>query len=268
MNHAPRKRFGQHFLHDRQIIARLLAAIDVRGDDHVVEIGPGEGVLTTGLAARARRVDVVEIDRDLAAALPARVPTTSLHIHVADALRFDFATLAEGPGSLRLVGNLPYNISTPLLFHLFGHVGLIRDMHVMLQKEVVERMAAAPGSRDYGRLSVTLAARCSVERLFCIGPGAFRPAPRVDSAVARLLPRPPPAPGIDCLRTFDEVVTRAFGQRRKRLGNALKGLIDATAFAAADVDPGLRAEQLDLPAFMRLANHVAQRDGGAYGKPG
>lgn len=263
--HVARKRFGQNFLVSAGIVAKIVEAIRPQPGDLLVEIGPGLGALTEPLLARLDHLHVVEIDRDLIARLRQRFTPDRLSVHEGDALQFDFFAL--GPG-LRVAGNLPYNISTPLLFHLFGHVGLIRDMHVMLQKEVVERMAAAPGSRDYGRLSVTLAARCSVERLFCIGPGAFRPAPRVDSAVARLLPRPPPAPGIDCLRTFDEVVTRAFGQRRKRLGNALKGLIDATAFAAADVDPGLRAEQLDLPAFMRLANHVAQRDGGAYGKPG
>jgi 16S rRNA (adenine1518-N6/adenine1519-N6)-dimethyltransferase len=251
-----RKRFGQHFLHDANVIRRIIAAIDPTPTDHVVEIGPGEGALTGELVRRAGRVDAIEIDRDLAAVLAVRLPDPRLTVHQADALRFDYATLADGPASLRLVGNLPYNISTPLLFHLLGYAGLFRDMHVMLQREVVERMAAAPGSRQYGRLTVTLAARCRVTSLLRVGPGAFRPPPKVESAVVRLVPRPPDELMIRSLPGFDALVTKAFGTRRKQLGNALRGVLTPVAMQAAGVDPKSRAEQLDLEAFLALARQL------------
>lgn len=251
----PRKSLGQHFLNDRNIIRKIVLAIGIEAGDHFVEIGPGRGALTRALLERGVRVDAVEIDRELAAELPRLLPGLNLHIHCADALKFDFATLADGQ-PLRLAGNLPYNISTPLLFHLMGHAGLFRDLHVMLQKEVVERIVAPPGSRTYGRLSLAVQARCHAENLFGISPGCFTPPPKVDSAFLRLTPRPAGELRIRSLADFDRVVTQAFGQRRKRLGNALKGLLDDAAIAAAGVDPGTRAEQVDLAGFIRLADQL------------
>ena len=253
MSHQPRKRFGQHFLHDPAVILRIVAAVAPQPGDRLVEIGPGEGALTFELLRSAGRLDAVELDRDLVEPLRAcSEGIGALRVHAADALRFDFRSLA-GPGeTLRLVGNLPYNISTPLLFHLFDQSECIRDMHFMLQKEVVDRMAAHPGGRDYGRLSVMLQARCEVTPLFTVGPGAFRPPPKVDSTVVRLVPLPRPAIVADPA-TFARVVAAAFAQRRKTLRNGLKGLLRAEDIAALGIDPGARAEQLDLGDFVRLA---------------
>jgi 16S rRNA (adenine1518-N6/adenine1519-N6)-dimethyltransferase len=254
MAHQPRKRFGQHFLHDPGVIRRIVAAIAPRPGDHLVEIGPGEGAITLELLRAAGRLDAVELDRDLVEPLQARCAGVgALTVHSADALRFDFCALAPAGARLRVVGNLPYNISTPLLFHLLDQAACIRDMHFMLQKEVVERMAAGPGGKDYGRLSVMLQARCDVTPLFTIGPGAFRPPPKVDSAVVRLVPRAAPL-AIDDEATFARVVAAAFAQRRKTLRNGLKGLLTAEAIAALGIDPGTRAEQLPLQEFVRLAN--------------
>ena len=253
MSHHPRKRFGQHFLHDPGVIRRIVAAIAPRPGDRLVEIGPGEGSITLELLRAAGRLDAVELDRDLLEPLRERSRGVGdLAVHGADALRFDFCALATGGERLRLVGNLPYNISTPLLFHLLDQSRCIRDMHFMLQKEVVERMAAEPGGRDYGRLSVMLQARCEVVPLFTIGPGAFRPPPKVDSAVVRLVPLAQP-PDIADQATFARVVAAAFAQRRKTLRNGLKGLLTAEAIAALGIDPGTRAEQLPLADFVRLA---------------
>jgi 16S rRNA (adenine1518-N6/adenine1519-N6)-dimethyltransferase len=250
----PRKRFGQNFLHDPRVLERILAAIGAAPGDHVVEIGPGRGALTGPLLQRVRRLDVIEVDRDLAASLAEALPDPRLHIHEGDALRFDFASLGS---DLRLVGNLPYNISTPLLFHLLDYSDHFRDLHVMLQKEVVDRMAAAPGSRDYGRLTVSLGARCRVERLFVIRPGAFTPPPRVDSAFARLLPDPARRARLVSEAVFDRVVSQAFSMRRKRLANSLRGLVDADELSRLGVDPGCRPETLGVEAFVRIANHCA-----------
>lgn len=256
--HRPRKHFGQHFLHDGNIVAKILAAIEPGPADHFVEIGPGRGALTRPLAEAVRRLDVVEIDRDLAAGLERDIPNPALTVHVGDALKFDFAGLASGPASLRLVGNLPYNISTPLLFHVLDQAGWFRDAHVMLQKEVVERMTADPGGKTYGRLSVSLAARCRVESLFVVRPGSFTPAPRVDSAVARLIPDPQRRARIVDERAFDRVVTQAFNQRRKRLANALRGLLPETTIEMLGIDPGARAETLSVDEFVRLGNRYAE----------
>jgi 16S rRNA (adenine1518-N6/adenine1519-N6)-dimethyltransferase len=254
MAHQPRKRFGQHFLHDPGVIRRIVAAIAPHPGDHLVEIGPGEGAITGELLRAAGRLDAVELDRDLVEPLRARCAGLgALTVHSADALRFDFCALAPAGARLRVVGNLPYNISTPLLFHLLDQAACIRDMHFMLQKEVVERMAAGPGGKDYGRLSVMLQARCEVTPLFTIGPGAFRPPPKVDSAVVRLVPRAAPL-AIDDEATFARVVAAAFAQRRKTLRNGLKGLLTAETIAALGIDPGTRAEQLPLQEFVRLAN--------------
>jgi len=252
--HRARRRFGQHFLHDPAVIARIVAAIDPRPGERLVEIGPGLGALTLPLLDRAGRLEVVELDRDVIPRLAERARGRGeLVIHEADALDFDFAALAGAGPPLRLCGNLPYNISTPLLFHLLEAQAAIRDMHFMLQREVVARMAASPSSKAYGRLTVMLAVRCRVERLFEVGPGAFRPPPRVDSAVVRLVPHATaPFPVADPGR-FAAVVAAAFGQRRKTLRNALDGVVGPAGFAAAGIDPGRRAETLEPREFARLA---------------
>ena len=247
-----RKRFGQHFLHDPGVIHRILSAIDAKPGDAVVEIGPGRGALTRALLEAAGALDAIEIDRDLAAQLRDSFQGRALMLHEADALRFDFAALARERGArLRVVGNLPYNVSTPLLFHLLEHPRAIADLHVMLQKEVIDRIVAAPGSGEYGRLTVMLAPWIRAERLFDVGPGAFRPPPRVWSAVARLVMRERPAFDVD--ERFGRVVAAAFAQRRKTLRNALRSLLDATEIESAGVDPGARPETLSPEAFGALA---------------
>jgi 16S rRNA (adenine1518-N6/adenine1519-N6)-dimethyltransferase len=250
----PRKRFGQHFLHDRGVIARIVEAIDPQPGERLVEIGPGLGALTGPLLERAGRVEAIEIDRDLIPLLRQRCTGLGeLLVHEADALEVDFRQLADGRGPLRLCGNLPYNISTPLLFHLLSARGAILDMHFMLQREVVERMVAKPGGKDYGRLTVMLAVACRVESLFRVGAGAFNPAPRVESTVARLVPlAAPPFPVADPGR-FAAVVAAAFSMRRKTLRNSLRGLVDAAGFAAAGIDPTRRAETLSPAEFALLA---------------
>ena len=249
-----RKRFGQHFLHDPGVIRRIVAAIDPLPGDRLVEIGPGLGALTRPLLERAGRIEVIEIDRDVVPVLEDHCRGTGLlTVHLADALTVDIAQLAGTGAPLRLVGNLPYNISTPLLFHLLDAAHVIRDMHFMLQKEVVDRITAAPGGKDYGRLTVMLAARCSARRLFHVGPGAFRPPPRVDSAIVRLVPLPAaPFPMPDPQR-FAAVVAAAFSMRRKTLRNGLRGLVDERAFAACHIDPGRRPETLAAAEFGALA---------------
>ena len=252
--HTPRKRFGQNFLVDRNYVAKIVAAIDARPGDNVVEIGPGQAALTRALIEKAGRVHAIEIDRDLAARLAAAFPPDRLALHVADALDFDFATLGE---RLRVVGNLPYNISTPILFRLASYAPQLRDLHLMLQKEVVARMTAAPATRDYGRLSVMLQAGFRVERLFVVPPGAFSPAPKVDSAVVRMVPLGAAKPDIVDEALFARVVAAAFGQRRKTLRNALSNLADEAALARAGVDRGSRGETLAVADFVRLANALA-----------
>lgn len=255
--HLARKRFGQNFLHDNAVIARIVRAIDPQPADTLVEIGPGLGALTGPLLAATGKLQVVEIDRDLAPRLREQFAAyPDFIVHQGDALKFDFAHLAPVGGQLRLVGNLPYNISTPLLFHLLGFGETIRDMHFMLQKEVVERIVAAPGTENYGRLSVTVAARADAWSLFTVGPGAFRPAPKVDSAIVRIVPRKPPYTIAD-EAMFDRVVSAAFSHRRKQLSNGLRGLLDAAQISAVGIDPQIRPEQLGAEAFARLANAAA-----------
>lgn len=255
--HRARRRFSQNFLHDAGVIERILAAIDPRPGDHVVEIGPGLGALTGALLARAGRLTAVEIDRDLAERLRERFGGGGLELICADALALDWRDLARRlGGALRLVGNLPYNVSTPLLFCLLAVADSVRDQHFMLQREVVERMAAAPGSKDYGRLSVMLQFRYRIERLFNVAPGAFSPAPKVQSSIVRMVPRaaaelPAVAPG-----DFAALVTAAFSQRRKTLRNALARLLAEREIESARVDPGARAETLDVAAFVRLAERL------------
>jgi len=257
--HTPRKRFGQHFLHDPAVVRRIVAAVDPRPGEVLVEIGPGGGALTGPILERCGRLDAVEIDRDLAAALLASpwARDGRLVVHTADALDYDFAALARDRGGrLRVVGNLPYNISTPLLFHLLDAASEIQDLHVMLQREVVDRLAAAPGDPAYGRLGVMVQFRCAVERLFSVGRGAFSPPPRVDSAVVRLVPLATPRAPVREAARFAEVVRRAFSARRKTLRNALAGLVDAAGFARAGVDPGTRPERLSVEDFARLADEA------------
>ena len=250
-----KKALGQHFLHESAYIERIVDAVAPRPGDRLVEIGPGQGALTLPLLERHGALTVIEFDRDLIAPLTrAASGHGELEVIHRDVLEVDFGALKGAGAPLRLVGNLPYNISSPILFHVLDHAAAIADMHFMLQKEVVDRMAAAPGSKAYGRLSVMLQAACVVVPLFTVPPGAFRPPPKVDSAVVRLAPRPPGEAGIDDPGRFSAVVRAAFGQRRKTLRNALSGLCDEAAFAAAGIDPGARAERLSVAEFVRLAN--------------
>ena len=255
MEHRARKRFGQNFLHDRQVIDRIHGAIAATPGERVVEIGPGQGAMTQGLLAAVGSLDVVELDRDLVGPLRDRLgPLGDLRIHQADALNFDLCSLVQAGERLRLVGNLPYNISTPLLFRFLEQTDCIQDMHLMLQKEVVERIVADPGDKTYGRLSVMIQTLCSADCLFRIGAGAFTPAPKVESAFLRLRPhRPLPYP-VDDPPLHARIVAAAFGQRRKTLRNSLSKLHDAQLLIATGIDPTLRAENLDVASYARLAN--------------
>ncbi|MDP2833834.1 MAG: 16S rRNA (adenine(1518)-N(6)/adenine(1519)-N(6))-dimethyltransferase RsmA [Pseudomonadota bacterium] len=258
MNFAPlpkaKKSLGQHFLVDSHYIARIVAAIRPDAGDTMVEIGPGLGALTRPLLDKLAHLQVVEFDRDMVARLREEFPGERLTIHQADALDFDFTQFGD---DLRVVGNLPYNISSPLLFHLAESAAQIRDMCFMLQKEVVDRMAAAPDTADYGRLSVMLQSRFRVEKKFMVPPGAFRPPPKVDSAIVRLIPLPPEAVPYRDARVFADVVGRAFGQRRKTLRNTLKGLVDAALFEELGIDPIRRGETLSVAEFAQLANRLS-----------
>lgn len=252
-----RKRFGQNFLHDSQVIDHIVEAIDPRPEQSLVEIGPGRGALTAPLLEACGRLDAIEIDRDLAADLRTRFGKAGLVLHEADALKFDFAALAGARGQrLRVIGNLPYNVSTPLLFHLLQAHASITDLHIMLQREVIERICAQPGGGDYGRLTVMLAPWVVAEHLFDVGPGAFRPAPKIWSAVARLIVRETPAFPVDA--RFARVVAAAFSQRRKTLRNALRQLLDAEAIAACGIDPGARPETLSPAQFGALASALPE----------
>jgi 16S rRNA (adenine1518-N6/adenine1519-N6)-dimethyltransferase len=262
-----RKRFGQHFLHDPAVIERLARAIAPRPADHLVEIGPGRGALTHALLRfELASLDAVEVDRDLAAMLRAQLATDArFALHQGDALDFDFRSLAQQRGApLRIVGNLPYNISTPLLFHLLASTDCISDLHVMLQREVVERIVATPGSRDYGRLTLMLAPRLEAQHLFDIGPGAFAPPPKVWSAVVRFSVRRTPlfAPG----PLYGALVAAAFAHRRKTLRNALKDHVSAALIRACDIDPAVRPEMLTPAQFNALARAAAEA-GGASPSP-
>jgi 16S rRNA (adenine1518-N6/adenine1519-N6)-dimethyltransferase len=257
VTHIPRKRFGQHFLHDPGIVAKIVRAINGDPEQHLVEIGPGGGAITAGLLAACSRLDVIELDRDLIAPLEKRVgPNNKLHIHSQDALKTDFCALQESGEKLRLVGNLPYNISTPLLFRLLDQLACVEDMHFMLQKEVAERIAARPGSGAYGRLSVMLQYRCAVQVLFLTGPAAFKPRPKVESAFIRLTPHAKPPVAVEDESAFNRIVRQAFCHRRKTLRNALRSLLDADAIRAAGVDPALRPEQLGLSDFAALSHNL------------
>jgi 16S rRNA (adenine1518-N6/adenine1519-N6)-dimethyltransferase len=260
LNHRPRKRFGQNFLHDPGIIQRIVAAIDPKPGDHIAEIGPGQGAITTHLVNACQTMDVIELDRDLVPLLEEQFAGTKLRIHNADALKFDFCSLVTGTGKLRLVGNLPYNISTPLLFHLLEQAHCIHDLHVMLQKEVVDRIVATPGSKTYGRLSVAVQARCHVQSLFTIGPGAFNPPPKVDSAILRMTPDEDAIGRIKNPALLNNILSQAFSQRRKTLRNALKGLADAPILESLGIDGTARAETVAVEAYVMLANRLAEQE--------
>jgi 16S rRNA (adenine1518-N6/adenine1519-N6)-dimethyltransferase len=255
----PKKHYGQHFLHERGVIDRIVAAIAPQPDDRIVEIGPGEGALTLPLLHASGALTAIELDGELIAPLRARASEIgTLEVIHADVLEVDLTALAAG-GRLRLAGNLPYYVSSPILFHCLAHADAIADMHFMLQKEVVDRMAAPPGSKVYGRLSVMLQLACRVEPLLRVAPGAFRPPPRVDSAVVRLTPMPAalrPDPAL--ADGIEAIVRAAFGQRRKTLANALRGLLDADAIRAAGIDPGARAETVAAQGFVALAQAARQ----------
>jgi 16S rRNA (adenine1518-N6/adenine1519-N6)-dimethyltransferase len=251
-HHIPRKRFGQNFLTDQGIIQAIVRAINPQPGDVMVEIGPGLGALTDPMLKILPHLHVVEIDRDIIARLENNYPKAKLTIHAGDALKFNFSALGE---RIRVIGNLPYNISTPLLFHLGEYVGNIIDMHFMLQKEVVERMVAAPSTPEYGRLSVMLQYRYAMELQFIVPPDAFQPAPKVESAIVRMIPYAVlPHPAKD-ETLFGAIVTAAFGQRRKVLRNTLKAYLDNAGFEALGIDPGLRAENLSVAEFVAIANY-------------
>lgn len=253
----PKKNLGQHFLTDRGIIEHIVHAVDPRPGDNLVEIGPGQGAITFPLLKKHGKLTVIEFDRDLITPLSeAAHGVGELTIVHKDVLQVDFDKLA-GEGRIRLVGNLPYNISTPILFHVLEHCLHVRDMHFMLQKEVVDRMAAAPGSKVYGRLSVMLQAVCAVTPLFDVPPQSFNPPPKVDSAVVRLVPRDPAGIGIRDHALFEAVVRDAFAQRRKTLRNALSKQCTTEQLQAVGIKPETRAEQLPVADFIRLANHLA-----------
>jgi len=255
----PKKNLGQHFLHDRSVIENIVLAVNPQPGDRLVEIGPGQGAITFPLLKKHGALTVVEFDRDLITPLSeAAHGIGELTIIHKDVLKVDFGKLA-GEGQIRLVGNLPYNISTPILFHVLEHAASVRDMHFMLQKEVVDRMAAGPGSKVFGRLSVMLQAYSDVIPLFDVPPAAFRPPPKVDSSVVRLVPKDPASVGIDNPALFEHVVRDAFGQRRKTLRNALSQLCTSEDILAAGIRPDARAEQLEVAAFIALANLLASR---------
>ncbi|GGB83865.1 ribosomal RNA small subunit methyltransferase A [Marinobacterium zhoushanense] len=257
--HKARKRFGQNFLHDVGIIRRILREINPKPGQHLVEIGPGLGALTEELLAEAGALDAVELDRDLIPVLRTKFfrYEDNFRIHEADALKFDFSSLRQDERPLRIVGNLPYNISTPLIFHLLSFSGLISDMHFMLQNEVVDRLAAQPGENHYGRLGIMAQYYCRVEKLFLVPPGAFQPAPKVDSAIVRLTPYEQLPMVAKDVNRLQEVVRTAFSQRRKTLRNNLKPLIDAATLETLGIDPQLRPERLSLAEFIRISDAIA-----------
>ena len=260
MAHKPRKRFGQNFLHDKMIIQRIVNSINPRQGDHIVEIGPGEGALTELVLDKIGAIDVVELDRDLIPLLKIRfVLNDGLNIYQADALKFDFCQLQKDNKKIRIIGNLPYNISTPLLFHLFDNSHCIQDMHFMLQKEVVDRIVANPGDSAYGRLSIMLRYFCHAEYVFTVKPGAFRPAPKVDSAIVRLVPHDKPPVNIDNFDAFSKLVNYSFTKRRKTIRNILKGQLEVSQIEALNIEPTIRPERLSLEDFAKISNTIENK---------
>lgn len=262
----PKKRFGQHFLQDTNVIDQFLKQLNPRPTDHFVEIGPGQGALTQALLKTTiARLDAIEIEREALAALKQRCGTIqTLHIHEADATQFDFRTLQKAQKPIRLIGNLPYNISSPLLFHCLSFIDLFQDIHFMLQKEVVDRIVALPGSKIYGRLSLTVQYYCQAERLFDVPPEAFWPIPRVMSSVFKLTPHPylstnDPAE-TDSHQLFEKIVQRAFSQRRKMLSNSLAHFISADELRQLGIDPKQRPEQLPKETFIKLGRYLNNKE--------
>lgn len=255
-SHQARKRFGQNFLHDPAIIQRIVNSINPKVSDHIIEIGPGKGAITNRLLDELEQLNVIEIDRDLIQILKTDFANKNIIIHEADALKFNFSQFNHK--DLRIVGNLPYNISTPLLFHLLNYKDFIKDMLFMLQKEVVDRICANPGSKQYGRLSIMLQFYCNVESLFTIKPGAFNPAPKVDSAIIKLVPLKQPRYEIFNPDVFAIIVRESFSQRRKTLKNNLKKYLTESEINKAGIAPEIRAENLEITDFVKLANHYHQ----------
>lgn len=260
--HRARKRFGQNFLRDEHIIERIVDAVYPRQSDHLVEIGPGQGAITGRLLAQGCQLDAIELDRDLIPVLlAAHGLKSTFTLHNEDALKFDFSRLSPSGQPLRVVGNLPYNISTPLIFKLLEHYNIIHDMHFMLQKEVVSRLAARPGTKAWGKLGIMAQYHCQVTDLFDVPPEAFSPQPKVQSAIVRLVPhKTPPYP--DCDKALlSRVVQAAFAQRRKTLRNNLKPLLDDASIEKQGIDPGCRAETLDIDQFVQLTEAVKEHGG-------
>ncbi|CAG1022067.1 Ribosomal RNA small subunit methyltransferase A [Patescibacteria group bacterium] len=256
MTHTPRKRFGQNFLHDNRIINHIIGSLCAKADDHWLEIGPGQGALTEPLLKQGVQLDVIELDRDLVSLLQNKFKHyDNLKIHSADALRFDFSALA-GTNKLRVVGNLPYNISTPLMFHLLEHSSCINDMFFMLQKEVVDRICATPNSKQYGKLSIMMQYYCQTEHLFDVPPESFDPIPKVMSAIVRLVPHSIPPVQVNDVKQLRQLVTHAFSQRRKTLRNALKKHLDEQTIINLGINPNLRAENISLAEFAKLSNAI------------
>lgn len=256
MKHVARKRFGQNFLTDVTVIEAIVRAIHPQSGDCMVEIGPGQAALTQPILQQVQPLHVVEIDRDLVARLQQRFSSAQLIVHQADALQFDFSTLSALPASLRIIGNLPYNISSPLLFHLTQFADRVRDQHFMLQKEVVERMVAQPGSKDFSRLSVMLQARYQMDFLFEVPPEAFAPRPQVDSAIVRMIPLPAEQQQVQDWACLQEVVAQAFSQRRKMLRNTLGMLAQEIDLIEVGIDPQARAEDVAVTTYIELANRL------------
>ena len=261
MNHKPRKRFGQNFLHDAGIIHQIVFAISPKKDENIVEIGPGKGAITGPVLEETGKIQVVELDRDLIPLLEENLEGKGeLTVHSADALKFDFSQLSKADHDLRIIGNLPYNISTPLLFHLTSFLPKIKDMHFMLQKEVVDRMVAEPNSKAYGRLGVILQYYCRVEKLFIVKPGAFFPPPKVDSAIVRLIPHKKPPVEVKDEAVFAKVLTQCFRMRRKTLRNNLKETLTEEEIESVGINPGCRSETLTIEQFAALGNLVADKE--------
>ena len=272
--HKPRKRFGQNFLHDQAVIHNIISSIQPSREQAFVEIGPGKGAITIPLLEIVNKLEAVELDRDLIPILKKNVQQKTeevgqtlgnLNIHEADALTFDFCSLARENQKLRLIGNLPYNISTPLLFYLLGQSNCIQDMHFMLQKEVVDRMTASPGSKVYGRLSVMIQYYCEVRSIFKISKGSFSPPPKVESAIVQLIPHETPPHKVKDEACLKLITNRAFGQRRKTLRNTLKGLLTDEEILSLDIDPGRRAETLKIEQFTALSDLLYLHQGETEG---
>lgn len=263
LNHRPRKRFGQNFLVDANIIDKIITSIDPAPNDHVIEVGPGLGALTQPLLGQVNRLDVIELDRDVIPKLHKLADQGALRIHNIDVLAFDFTTFGQSNfdgQKLRIIGNLPYNISTAILFHLIQHRDVVQDMYFMLQKEVVERIAAAVGSHDYGRLSVMMQLHFRISPLFTVAADCFRPAPKVESALVQLIPHPSLPIVPEQYDAFSALIRQAFSHRRKTLKNTLKGLCDSSQINAAGIDPGKRPQELDIHDYVKLLSQLEKAE--------